>query len=85
MSRSAALLSDMAGLFLQTPRKSSWSLASSQPSLLGTGLSGLGWVSSLLMTSLGSTCSPKSSSMLLCRVSVLRRASRGLGLLLQGQ
>lgn len=80
-----ALLSGIFMLFFQASRKSSRPVGSSQPYLLGVDLSGLGWDSSLLTTSPGSTGSPKSSSMLLCRVSVRRRASRGLRLLLQGQ
>lgn len=83
--RAMALLSGIFMLFFQASRKSSRPVGSSQPYLLGVDLSGLGWGSSLLMTSPGSTGSPKSSSMLLCRVSVRRRASRGLRLLLQGQ
>lgn len=77
----AARVSGTFMLFCQTSWKSSCPAGSSQPYFLGVGLSGLGWASLLLMAS---TCSPKSSSMLLCRVSVRRRASRGLGLLLQG-
>jgi len=83
--RAMALLSGIFMLFFQASRKSSRPVGSSQPYLLGVDLSGLGWGSSLLTTSPGSTGSPKSSSMLLCRVSVRRRASRGLRLLLQGQ
>lgn len=84
MCWAAALLPGAFTLFFQTSRRSSGPTGSSQPYFLGAGPSGLGWASSLLMTSLGSTCSPKSSSMLLCRVSVRRRASRGRRLL-QGQ
>ena len=75
-----ALLGGVFRLFFQTSGPAGWS----QPDVLGAGLSGLGWVLSLLTRALGSTCSPKSSSMLVCRVSVRRRASRGLTLL-QGQ
>lgn len=66
-------------LFFQTLGPAGWS----QPDFLGAGRSGLGRGSSLLTTGLGS-CSPKSSSMLVCRVSVRRRASRGRRVL-QGQ
>lgn len=81
----AALLSGMVTLFFQTPRKSWCSAGSPQPCFLGSGLSGLGWGSSFLRMPPGPTCSPKSSSTLLCRVSVRRRASSGLRPLLQGQ
>lgn len=76
----AALLSGAFVLFFPASRKSSGPAGASQPHVLGAGLSRPGWASSLLMTWPGSTCSPKSSSTLLCRVSVRRRASRGLRL-----
>ena len=72
-------------LFFQTSRKSSRPPGSSQLYLLGADLSGLGWASSLLTTWPASAGSPESSSTLLCRVSVRRRASRGLRPVLQGQ
>lgn len=75
----AALLSAAFVLFFPASRKASGPVGASQPRGVGAGLSGPGWASSL-MTWLGSTCSPKSSSTLLCRVSVRRRASRGLRL-----
>lgn len=84
-SGAVALLLGMFMLFFQTSRGPWCPGGSSQSYFLGADLSGLGWASWLLRTSLGSTCSPKSSSMLLCRVSVRRRASSGLRLLLLGQ
>lgn len=75
-----ALLWGVFVLFFQTSGPMGWS----QPYFLGADLSGLRRASSFLRAGPVSTCSPKSSSMLVCRVSVRRLASRGLRLL-QGQ